>query len=64
MTNLFAALTLLGAPAAALYAIRCAIQRQFRRERDGDALSSSAAHSRRRGVRGPNHAAAQPLSGG
>ncbi len=33
MTDLVAALTLLGAPAAVLLAVRCAIQRQFRRER-------------------------------
>lgn len=31
MTDLVAALTLLGAPAAVLLAVRCAIQRQFRR---------------------------------
>lgn len=36
MIDLLAALVLLGAPAAALFAIRCAIRRQFRRERDHD----------------------------
>ena len=34
MTDMIAALTLLGAPALALFAVRCAIARQFRRERD------------------------------
>lgn len=34
MMDLLAALILLGAPAAALFAIRCAIRRQFRRELD------------------------------
>lgn len=64
MIDLFAALTLLGAPAAALFAIRCAIQRQFRRECDEAALSWSAARNQHRGARGPNHAGAAPLSGG
>lgn len=64
MIDLLAALILLGAPAAALFAIRCIIQRQFRRECDEVALSSSAARSPHRGVREPDHAAAAPLSGG
>ena len=34
MTDLLAALSLLGAPAAALFTVRYVIQRQFRRERD------------------------------
>ena len=36
MTDLIAALTLLGAPAAALFALRCTVQHQFRRERGDD----------------------------
>ena len=59
MIDLFAALTLLGAPAAALFAIRCTIQRQFRRECDEAALSWSAARSLRRDARAPNHVAAE-----
>lgn len=41
MIDLLAALTLLGAPAAALYGVRCAITRQFRKEQDTEAADVS-----------------------
>lgn len=41
MTDLIAALTLLGAPAAALFALRCTVQHQFRKERAGYPIGRS-----------------------
>lgn len=39
MTDLITALTLLGTPAAALYALRCTVRRQFRKEHADHSVS-------------------------
>ncbi|MEX7474031.1 hypothetical protein AB4Z39_30530 [Mycobacterium adipatum] len=53
MTDLIAALTLLGAPAAALFALRCTVQHQFRRERGEHPGSWTAAPQHARATKSP-----------